>query len=126
MSNASTNLLRRARAFLDRQREAHLAEPVVYRRPGKADLPIATTLGTTEHEGNDDYGATIRSRSVDFLVASDVLLLEPRIGHQLIHDGRVYEVMDVHGDGPWRWSDPYRTTYRIHTRETGPAEEDEA
>jgi hypothetical protein len=119
-------MLRRGQDFLNRQRERHLTEPVVYRRPGEADLPIAATLGATEHEGSDDYGATVRSRSVDFLVAADVLLLEPRVGHQLIHDGRVYEVMDVHGDGPWRWSDPYRTTYRIHTRETGPADGDEA
>jgi len=119
MTAVHHNLLRRGQALLNSEREGHLAEPVVYRRPGEADLPIAATLGTTEHEGNDDYGATVRSRSVDFLVAADVLLLEPRVGHQLIHDGRVYEVMDVHGDGPWRWSDAHRTTYRIHSRETG-------
>jgi len=30
-------------------------------------------------------------------------------------------VMSLGNQGHWRWSDPYRTTMRIHTKEVGAA-----
>jgi len=60
---------------------------------------------------------------VDFLVSAEVFAPtfgEPEPGDQIVADGVVYEVMDLAGQGHWRWSDPYRTTMRIHTKEIGP------
>jgi hypothetical protein len=34
-------------------------------------------------------------------------------------NGRKYEVVNLGGEGCWRWNDPYRQTYRIHTKEIG-------
>ena len=45
----------------------------------------------------------------------------PVPGTRLVREwqGRRYEVMNLAGEGCWRWSDPYRTTLRIHTTDIG-------
>jgi len=58
----------------------------------------------------------------DFLVAAadfTPTFGEPRPGDQVAADGQVYEVMDLAGQGHWRWSDPHRTTLRIHAKRVG-------
>ena len=56
----------------------------------------------------------------DFLIlATELTLGEPEAGDKIIADGRVYEVMSLAGQGHWRWSDSYRATMRIHTKDVG-------
>lgn len=116
------DLLRQGSQWLERMRTAHCASPVEYRRPPEAEMRhVQATFGRTAYEIADESGLTVGSHVIDFLIRADALPgLEPEPGDVIAADGRRYEVMalgeDVRG---WRWSDPYRTTYRIHTREIG-------
>jgi hypothetical protein len=92
---------------------------VLYRRAGQADADVRATFGKTDYEVADGYGATIQSHVIDFLILADELGLEPEPGDVIVADGRKYEVMNLGGEGCWRWSDPYRQTYRIHTKDIG-------
>jgi len=97
---------------------AHCSSPVVYRQ-GATELEIAATYGRTDYEVQDDYGLTVGATSMDFLIPAEVLELVPKPGDVIVADGRRYEVMDLGSENCWRWSDPYRTTLRIHTKDTG-------
>lgn len=92
---------------------------MTYRRAGQADAKVQATFGKTDYEVADDYGATIRTHVIDFLILADELGHEPQASDVIVADGRKYEVMDLAGEGAWRWSDPYRTTFRIHTKDIG-------
>ena len=116
------DLLRDGLAWLEQKRTAHMASPVEYRRPGEAGQPPATlqaTFGRTDYDLVDDFGATVRTHVIDFLILADELGTEPEAGDMIAAEGRRYEVMNLSGQGAWRWSDPYRTTYRIHTKDIG-------
>ena len=43
----------------------------------------------------------------------------PEPGDRIAAEGAIFEVMSLAGQVHWRWSDPYRSTLRIHTREIG-------
>lgn len=114
------DLLRQGSQWLERMRTAHCASPVEYRRPPDA-WTMRAAFGRTTYEMADESGLTVGSHAIDFLIQKAALPgVEPEPGDVIAADGRRYEVMalgeDVRG---WRWSDPYRTTYRIHTREIG-------
>jgi hypothetical protein len=121
------DLLRQGSQWLESMRETHMTSPVTYRRAGQADAEIPATWGKTDLEVADDYGATIRTHVIDFLILADTLGSEPQAGDVIVAPltgsgqatGRKFEVMDLAGQGCWRWSDPYRTTFRIHTKDVG-------
>ena len=123
------DLLRQGTQWLEQMRTAHCSSTVIYRRFGQADQQVNATYGKTDYEVTGDYtgggaggggGATIRTHVIDFLILADDLGHEPKAGDAVVADGRKYEVMDLAGDGAWRWSDPYHTTFRIHTKDIGP------
>ena len=121
-----TNLLRQGSQWLDQQRTAHCSSPVTYRRTGQADASVNATFGRTEYEVEDDFGLRVGAQVTDFLISADVFPFdEPKAGDQIVApstgspQATVYEVMDLAGQGHWRWSDPHRTTMRIHTKEVG-------
>ena len=120
------DLLQQASAFVDRVRKANLAHTVTYCR-GEQSVDVAATIGRTDFEGVDAYGAIERTESRDFLIlAADLVLSgaavlpEPgdRISEVQDEATYVYEVMAPARQPCWRWSDPYRRTLRIHTKET--------
>ena len=119
------DILEQAAAFLGRMRVAHLSRTVTYQR-GADSVDVAATVGKTQFEIDSGYGVVETFQSRDFLIAATDLVLggeqvEPRQGDRVretigetVH---VHEVM-APGKAPcWRWSDPYRTTLRIHTKE---------
>ena len=118
------DLLEQGSAFLDRQRHAHMTRPVVYQRGG-ASVEVPATVGRTEFEQADDAGLIHRVESRDFIVRSaDLDLGEgvtlPKPGDRIRETSGtgvfVYEVNAPGGQTPWRYSDPYRTSLRIHTK----------
>ena len=123
------DLLRQGVQWLEQQRATHCSSPVTYRRPsagsGQAtEAVIEATFGRTRYEVEDEHGLRVGAEVIDFLVSAEVfapMFGEPEAGDQIVTDGVVYEVMDLAGQGHWRWSDPYRTTMRIHTKEMGPS-----
>lgn len=123
------DLLDRGSAFLEDQRHRHMTRPVVYRR-GATTKELPATVGRTVFEQMDADGTGLlrRVESRDFLVrAADLDLgsgpTTPRAGDQIreARDGRVlvYEVNAPGGEPPFRSSDPFGRTLRIHTKHIG-------
>ena len=112
------DLLRQGIEWLEQQRTAHCSSPVIYHRD-ITEYPVNATFGKTDFEVADESGLTIGSHVWDFLILAADLGIEPEAGDVIAADGRRFEVMNLGGDGCWRWSDPYRQTYRIHTKDVG-------
>jgi hypothetical protein len=118
------DLLDTAAAWLARMQRQYAATTVLYHR-GALSVPVSATIGRTTFEVADDYGVLERYHSRDFLVPVEELLLGdrrvmPERGDRIqeMQDGVafVYEVTAPGKDPPWRYSDLYRRTYRIHTK----------
>ncbi len=118
------DLLQKASDWLQLQRRKFMSRTVVFQR-GEQTLEVAATIGQTVFEVDDGTGAALRVESQDFLITASELVLgdqtvTPQRGDRITEtDGDhsyVYEVM-APGDEPcWRYSDPYRRTFRIHTK----------
>ena len=124
-----TDMLERGLAWLEEQRHERRTAPVVYRR-GATETTLQATVGRTLFSTEDAYGRLQHVESRDYLVRAEDLVLAgvktlPESGDEIMEaedaDGHVYEVMAPGGEPAWRWSDPYRKTLRIHTKQTGGA-----
>ena len=113
-----TDLLRQGSQWLEDMRTAHVSSPVEYRRDAQV-LTVNATFGQTSFEVADESGLTVGSHVWDFLILAEELGFDPEPGDVIAANGRQYEVMNLSGEGCWRWSDPYRQTYRIHTKDIG-------
>jgi hypothetical protein len=113
------DLLQQGSQWLHQQRTAHMAGSVLYRRAGQADADVRATFGRTEFEVADESGLTINGQVWDYLILAEELGFDPEPGDIIVANGRRYEAMNLSGEGCWRWSDPYRQTYRIHTKDVG-------
>jgi hypothetical protein len=119
-----TDLLAQGAAWLEDQRHKHLSRTVVYQR-GAESVELAATIGSTQFEQADEYAAVRRTESRDYLVRAVDLVIAgeqalPKAGDRIRESEGgvtyVYEVMAPGGEPPWRYSDPYRQTLRIHTK----------
>jgi hypothetical protein len=120
-----TNLLERASTWLEDQRTRHASRVVTYVR-GSRTLDVSATIGKTLFEVDDGYGVLLRHESRDYLVLADDLVLDgqpivPQRGDRVREvQGSttfVYEVTAPGKEPAWRYSDPYRKTLRIHTKQ---------
>ena len=118
------DLLEQGAAWLEDQRHQHMTRAVVYER-GTDSVELDATIGRTEFEQADEYGVIHKLESRDYLVRAEDLVLGgqqtlPRAGDRIREtDGTqtfVYEVMAPGIEPPWRYSDAYRKTLRIHTK----------
>ncbi|HPM25049.1 MAG TPA: hypothetical protein PLP66_14170 [Phycisphaerae bacterium] len=119
--------LEQGAAWLEDQRTRHMSRTVTYLR-GDDSVDVAATIGRTEFEQADEYGVVHRTESRDFLVLTDALVLGdkavlPQTGDRVRETAGdqifLYEVMAPGGEPPYRYSDPYRRTLRIHTKHVG-------
>lgn len=118
------DLLERGNSFLDEQRHHHMTRTVTYER-GASSVELQATLGETTFEQADEYGIVQKIESRDFLLRTTDLVLDseqtlPKSGDR-IRDTQgaqvfVYEVSAPGSEPPFRYSDPYRTALRIHTK----------
>ncbi len=112
-----SDLIRQGSQWLEQMRASHISSPVTYRRDEDSH-EVNATFGRTEYEVEDEYGLRVGAQVTDFLISAEVFPFdEPEAGDQIVADGAVFEVMNLAGQGHWRWSDPYRQTLRIHTKE---------
>lgn len=118
------DLLEQGSAFLEDQRHRHMSRPVSYRR-GTDSVDLQATVGKTVFEQADGNGLIQRIEARDFLVRAEDLVLAgqttlPRAGDQVREaqgvTTHVYEVMAPGGEPPFRYSDPFRRTVRVHTK----------
>jgi len=115
------DLLRQGSQWLEQQRTAYCSSSVEYRAPGRSPdaTTVSATYGKTDVEIADESGLTITAGVWDFLILAEELGFDPEPGDVIAANGRKYEVMNLGGENCWRWSDPYRQTYRIHTKDIG-------
>jgi hypothetical protein len=118
------DMLKNGMSWLESQREKHLASLVLYRRGGDASAEVPATIGKTLFRIEDEYGRVVRYESRDFLITAKMLVLNgtivlPERGDEIIDDGFIYEVMAPASEPEWRYSDSFRNTLRIHTKQTG-------
>ena len=118
-----SDLIRQGSQWLEQMRASHMSSPVTYRRDEDSH-EVNATFGRTEYEVEDEYGLRVGAQVTDFVISAEVFPFdEPEAGDQIVvpstgsGQATVYEVMNLAGQGHWRWSDPYRQTMRIHTKE---------
>jgi hypothetical protein len=120
------DVLEKGSAWLNGQRHAHMSRPVVYER-GADSVELRATVGRTVFEQVDEAAGGIihKIESRDFLLLRSDLVLAgaptlPKAGDRIRDsdgDGtQIYEVMAPGNEPPFRYSDPYRKTLRIHTK----------
>ena len=119
------DLFKNALSWLEAQRKKHLSVPVTYRR-GKNSVELPATIGKTVFKIQDEYGRIVHYESRDYLLSSSDLVLKgvvttPQKGDEIIENDFIYEVMAPANESEWRYSDTYRNTLRIHTKNTGKA-----
>lgn len=119
------DLLAKGFAWLDAMRKKHASQSVTFRRGEQAIEELAATPGTTTFDVVESTGLMRSLQSRDYLISvSDLKLddaaIEPAIGDRIeeaVGDSiHVYECMGFGGQPAWRYSDPIRNTYRIHTK----------
>ncbi len=121
----AVDVLKDASAWLEGERNKFLVEPVTYER-GTDSVILNATRGRTVFEVDDGFGSIERWEAKDFLILTADLILNsievlPERGH-LIKDivgtlTYIYEVMNPTGEPFFRFSDPWRQTLRIHTKQ---------
>ena len=108
-------------AWLEQQRLQFLTRPVRYQR-GALEIPVLATVGRTIFRLEMGTGAVERVESRDYLVAAAAIVAVgiPQRGDRLIEDiggsRHTAEVLAPGREPHWRWSDPNRSVYRIHTK----------
>lgn len=117
------DMLQTGSAWLEAQRHAHVSHAVTYHR-GEDSVELNATVGMTQFEVEREHGIeTWESR--DFLIRTEDLVLagelvEPaagdRIRETVVDRVQVYEVMAPGDESPWRYSDQWRRTLRVHTK----------
>jgi hypothetical protein len=119
------DMLSEGLAWLAEKLKVHASRPIVYRR-GTDEVTLQAVIGRTLLKLDDGYGGVrMEWTDRDFLIAAEDLILGgqrvlPERGDRILetHDGKtlVFEVLAPGNEPEWRWSDPYRTLLRIHTK----------
>ena len=118
------NLLEQGAAWLAAQLQTHASARIEYRRDDDAVI-LQATIGKTEFEIDDGSGVLQRVESRDYLIPTAELRLGsvralPVVGDRIreTQGSRtfVYEVLAPGTEPHYRYSDPFRTLLRIHTK----------
>ena len=120
-----TDLLQQSSDWLEAKRTQYASRVVTYAR-GAQSVEVLATIGKTTFEVDDGYGVLVRHESRDFLVLTADLVLDeqsilPQRGDRIRETQNqqvfVYEVSAPGKEPCWRYSDPYRKTLRIHSKQ---------
>ena len=122
------DLLRLGQQWLANKLKSHASSTVVYVR-GANQVSVSATIGRTLMKLDDGYGGIrMQWTDRDFLIAPlDLIIaglaITPERGDTILETVGTkiytYEVNAPGGEPAWRWSDPHRSLYRIHTKEIG-------
>jgi hypothetical protein len=119
------NIFQKASDWLEEMRSRHASRPVVYLRDGES-IVVSATIGKTVFTIDDGLGVSIQYEARDFLILTVELMQNgktvlPQRGDRIQEphgDGVVeYEVLAPGKEPCFRYSDPFRKTLRIHTKQ---------
>ena len=119
------DLLQKSSDWLEDMRTKHASRLVTYKR-GAETIVVSATIGRTVFEIDDGVGVSMQYEARDFLILAQELVLggertlpqrgdriQETVGDQTIE----YEVLAPGKEPCWRYSDPFRKTLRIHTKQ---------
>lgn len=115
------DVLDKGSAWLERQRTQHMTRDVTFAR-GIITAVVKATIGRTEYETDDGQVVRTEFTDRDFLISVADLILNgvatlPEEGDQIREvQGNSLLIFEVMG---WRYSDPYRRTFRLETKHVG-------
>jgi len=118
-------MLKEGSDWLEEKRKDHASRTVTYHR-GLFEVAVQASIGKTVFEVDDGTGVLERIESRDFLILAEDLVLNtvrtlPQRGDRIREtDGDttyVYEVLAPGREPHYRFSDPYRKTLRVHTKQ---------
>lgn len=101
---------------------SHASRHVTYQR-GAQSVGLRATLGSSDLTIDNGTGFPLVVQSADFIVTpSDLVIdgvpVEPAAADRITDSGGgVFEVLEIPGGMPWRFTDPERTAMRIHTKQ---------
>ena len=119
------DLLEQGSAWLEEQRVQHMSRTVTYWR-GEDSVAVQATIGRTVFEVDDGMGILEKIESRDFLILTIDLVLGgqatlPQRGDRIKETQGdkvyVYEVLAPGNEPHYRFSDLYRKTLRIHSKQ---------
>ena len=122
-----TNLLANGTTWLQGILKSHASRAVSYKRGAETIMIAQAVIGNTRTDVMTADGMTVQSKVRDYLVDVEDLYLggavvEPAEGDEIREtDGTstyVFTVMPLGSEPAWRYSDPFRQRYRIHTKVT--------
>ena len=112
-------------AWLDGQLKANASQTVTSAR-GYSSVDLPATYGMKLLKLDDGFGGIrLEWTDMDFgISAADLVLdgeqVEPARGDLIYIQAptgvEIFEVFPFGNEPPWRWSDPHRNRYRIHTK----------
>jgi len=118
------DLLEQSAQWLRAMNRQFRGKTVVYRR-GAAQKEIIATVGRTVFTVDTGYGLFERVESRDYLVDVEELadlgipLRGDKVREAVGNSVHVFEVLAPGQEPHFRYSDPGRTVYRIHTKHVG-------
>jgi hypothetical protein len=101
---------------------------VAYTRVGETPATVYVVIGdsrsTALREGQSQPTVRLEYSDRDYLIAHDSLdtigFAPPEIGDRITEtingESVTFEIRKQAGEPAWRWSDPERTTYRVHAK----------
>jgi hypothetical protein len=113
------NMLKRGQEFLADKQETHTSEMITYHSGAESFGPFAAVMGRADMDQSEDGNAESISTIFDFIFRASLVPRPPKSGDRITHDGQLYELIEDISGGPWRYSDPYRLRYRVHTQRLG-------
>jgi hypothetical protein len=108
---------------MGRRQRQHASSPFTYARDNQSATGIAGTRGRTDYQAVDVSGFVVDAFAFDFLFdVADLkfgdILLVPAKGDRITDESNnVFEVLDLPGQGAWRYTDQFQNRYRIHAKE---------
>jgi hypothetical protein len=122
------NIMETGMAWLASQLKANAASEITYSR-GSDDVTLQATYGRKLLKLTDIDGAIrMEWTDMDFVFdAADLILdgsqVEPARGDKVTlvvgEDVQIYEVLPFQSEPPWRYTDPFQTMIRVHTKRVG-------
>lgn len=116
-------MLDTASAWLDAQLATSEGVTVRYAR-GIPNVDVTAVLGQTP-VGFDLGGGVLQTwQTQDFFLTKSTLLLSghqayPEVGDEITYSGTTFRVCNATDGRCYRYTDPYRRTMRVHTKEIG-------
>jgi hypothetical protein len=119
------DLLQRSSEWLEAMRVRHVSRPVLFKR-GEDRVAVFATIGKTVFQIDEGTGIATQFESRDFLISAVELVIGGKIvlperGDRIeeMQEEKTfeYEVLAPGKEPCFRYSDLYRNTLRIHTKQ---------